>query len=369
MRRGSEGEVLHARETVLSASQIEVQIDAEVQAQPSAMIGIIRLHTEVMASVIEGVGYDIRQRTELQEIILHIQHGTHMVRLAMPVKRRVGPYLVFGYGTGFGKEHVSRLELVLEILFGIRLDAEERFCRPEGSQVFGKRRLIVGIRLLVLRPHVPRLGIVIPVTVFVVIDIATIETEIEVASGVGVGEIQSYLGLTQGSETPFRLMMRIDIKDGVLSVIEMIAEIKERVGVPYGSAQVSVIGFAGFEACRLREERIEGGARSEFRRVFGILDRRRVNRCLNHLRFGGYLACSLYHRLEIPLHGDGTVQGAVRLGESRNKDRFAQRQKTKDNRYTDIPEYRYSESINPLHCYPPFLQVFPVRRVLPSVCR
>ena len=173
-----------------------------------------------------------------------------------------------------------------------------------------------------------------------------------------MGEIQSHFRLTQRRETPFRLMMGVHIEDGFLAVVQMVAEIKERVRMAERSADVAVIGFRGIEARRLGEQGMEGSRRLHIRAELRVLHFRRLNLGLYNRRFGGHFACRLNHRLEIALYGHRPVESRVLLRENRGA-------KDRHDRYTDIPIYRYIEFI--LHFLPPFLRVCLIHRVLPAV--
>ena len=220
-----------------------------------------------------------------------------------------------------------------------------------------------GIGDAVLLPHTPYLRVVVEMTVLMVVDIAAVESEIEFAGTEGVLEIQSHFRLAQRRETPFGLVVGIDIEDGSLAVVHVVAEIEEGIRMTYRAAYISVVVLTRLKARRLREQGMESCRRHDVRREGGVLDRRGFDIGLHDGRFGSNLASRLYHRLEIALDGDAAVESRVGLGESGRCTKYKV-QCTKK-RYSVIPEYRNTEQviIHLLHCDPPFLQVVPVCRV------
>ena len=80
--------------------------------------------------------------------------------------------------------------------------------------------------------------------VFVVVYISALNTEIEVCRGIGMREFEPCAGLAQRRHTPFGMVVRIDIQNRVLAVIEVITESEEGVRVTKRATNPSVEGLA-----------------------------------------------------------------------------------------------------------------------------
>jgi hypothetical protein len=251
----------------------------------------------------------------LQEVILNIGLQADVVRIAVPVETAFGSDLVLGDCSGFGEEVIAGLEDILHFLLGRRAESEEGFYRPEGGLI--ERREVMRTRVgdFVFLPHTPYLRIVIEMTVLMIVYISAVESEIEFAGVEGMAEVESDLRLTQCGETPFGFMVGIDIEDGAFAVVEVVAEVEEGIGVTECAADIAVIVLPGFEAGRLREERVEGGGRGDVRREGRVLYGCGFDSGLHDRRFGSDLAGRLYDRLEIALDGDGAVE-VIGLSES-----------------------------------------------------
>ena len=149
--------------------------------------------------------------------------------------------------------------------------------------------------------------------VFMIVYIPAVHAEIEIAVTERMGEIQPYRSLTERSQSPFGFMMGIYIENRFLAVIQMISEIKQGVRMAQCPADITVIPLPGLKTGRLGEQGTEGGGRGDIRRIFRILDGRRLYRGLHHSRLGGYFACRLDHRLEIPLYSHAAIQRTIGL--------------------------------------------------------
>ena len=319
VRRGRKREVLYAAEAVLAMADVQIEVHAHVYAHAPSFIFIVRLDTEIMPAAVHRVGNRCGEGPELEEVVLYVQFGARMVLLRMPVERRMGTDLVLAHGTGFGEELVTRLHLVLEVLLGVRLYAHEDLCCPERGLVQVRQRRTVGVSRPVLLPHAEiavrgsESGVVVEMAVLIVMHVTSLHTEIEVAGGEGVCEPESQTALAQRSQAPFGAVVRIDIEDRFLAVIEVVAEIEEGVGVAQRPADITVVDLPGLETRRLGEQRVEGSRRLHIRRIFGVHHGCGLNRRLYNSRFGGHFACRLDDGLEVALHHHRAVQRRIRL--------------------------------------------------------
>ena len=287
-----------------------------MHAHTLTFVSIVRLEADVMTAVIERVRNSCGQRTELQEVILDIRLQADMMCVAVPVETGLGADLMLGHCAGFGEEVISRSDIILHLLLRCGAKSEESLNRPERSLVKRRERMRFRIGYFILLPHTPYLRIVVEMAVLMVEDITAVESEIEFASAERMPEIKSDLRLAQCRESPLGLMMRIDVEDGSLAVIQVIAEIKERIRVTNRAADVAVVVLAGLEAGRLREQRMERRGRHDVSREGGILDRRGLDSRLHYRGFGSHFAGRLYHGLEIALDGNAAIQRAVGLRKS-----------------------------------------------------
>ena len=241
-----------------------------------------------------------------------------------PIKITFRTDLMLADSTRFGENHIPRLNHIPDIVLRIGFHAQKGFRRPESRLVLVRYRLTIGIRYAVLRPsaEIAVIGriitIVVPMAVLVIEDITAVETEIQIAGRESVGEVKTDLGLTQRRQPPFCFVMCIHIKDRFLAVVQMVTEIKQGVRVTDSAADITVVFLARLETRGLREQGIDRSTRSDVRRKFGVLNRRGINRGLYHCRFGRYLTCRLYHRLEITLHSHRAIQHGIVLGEKSN---------------------------------------------------
>ena len=243
-----------------------------------------------------------------------------MMLFSMPIERTVCADLMLAHRAGFGEQLISGLNHILHVLLGVRFHAQEHFRRPQRRFVHLAERMRFRISRAVLCPKTVVLAVVVEMTVFMVENITAVDTEIQVARAISVLEIESQKGLAQGGETPFCLMVGIDIQNRVLAVIQMVAEVKQGVRMTQTAAHITVIPFAGFKACGLRKHRLNSCLWSHIRRIGRVLYRRRLNRSLHHSRTGRDLACCLNNRLKITLYGHAAVQRRVGLCKSRSAD-------------------------------------------------
>ena len=240
-------------------------------------------------------------------------------------------YLVLADITGLCVELVARLEQVLEVLFRVRFHTHEHLRIPQRRAVSGSESTRSGIEHIITTPCTGVCQqIVVEMSVSMVEHIPSVEPEIEVAGRVGMLEVQTECRITERAQSPLRLMMGIDIEDGTLAVIEVVAEIKEAVGVSQRCAQVAVVGRTGVKARGLGEQRADIGARSNLRSIVGILDRHRFQGRLYHRRLGRDLARCLNHRLEIPFDRHTQMQGRVVLRHQRGERQEAKGESNRD---------------------------------------
>ena len=219
MRRGRKADILGLGKDLMTLADIEVKVHSYVYAQARSFISIIRLNSEVMTALLVERVRNTEGIVELQEVILHIQFGAHMVLRAMPVERTFRAQLVLRYGSCFRKEHITCLHLVLHVLLGIRFHAQIDLCGPERSLIFIPYSIGLRIGLVVLRPHAEGLAVVVEMTVLMIEDISSVEAEVEVAFRIGMREVQAHFSLTECGQTPFGTMVRIDIKNRILGVV------------------------------------------------------------------------------------------------------------------------------------------------------
>ena len=107
------------------------------------------------------------------------------------------------------------------------------------------------VRYAVLLPHAPCLRVVVEMAVFMIEHISSVYAEIEITGSKCMREFKSQIGFTQCIQTPFRLVMRIDIKNGFLAVVKMVSEVKERIRVSQSAPYVAVVFASAFETRRL----------------------------------------------------------------------------------------------------------------------
>ena len=287
-----------------------------MQAHALTVVSIVRLETDVMAAVIERIRDSCgKVSTQLHKVILDIRLQTDVMHIAAPIETGLRANLMLADCSRFSEEIIARLELVLHLLLGRGAESEEGLHCPKRSLILCFKRMGLRIRYFILLPHTPCLRIIVEMAVLMIEDISAVQSEIEFARAERMPEIESGFRLTQRCESPFRLMMSIDIKDGALAVVQVIPEIKQGIRVTNRAADITVVVLAGFEARRLRKQGMEGSGRHDIRRKGGVLYRRRFNGRLHYRRFGSHFTRRLYHRLKIALDSDAAVEGRIRLGE------------------------------------------------------
>ena len=294
---------------------IEVEVHSHMYAQARSFISIIRFNPEVMTALLAERVRNTEGIVELQEVILHIELRSYMVLGAMPVERSFRAQLMLGNGSCFRKEHIARLHLVLHVLFGVRFHTQIDLSGPQRSLIFVPYGIGLRISLVVLCPHAEGLAVVVEMAVLMIEDIASAQAEIEVAFRVGMREVKAHVSLTECGQTPFGTMVRIDIKNRILGIIQVISEIQECVRVPQGTADISVVLTSRFKTRRLGEQRIKSCLRRHLRSEIGIMHLRRLYLSLHNSRLRSNFSCGLNYRLKIAFYGHRAVEGTVLLCE------------------------------------------------------
>ena len=96
-----------------------------------ALVLVVGLDADVMHFVFLLFGDILAESGELDEIVLHIEVGSDVVRIGSPVELSSGTHLMFGDSPYLGEERIARLEAILEVAFAlVGLDAYEGFCGP-----------------------------------------------------------------------------------------------------------------------------------------------------------------------------------------------------------------------------------------------